>query len=80
MPRIDPDLKIYYVEWIDSTGDSGWRVYEKLDMRCTTVGFLVAEEEDSFSFAPSFAHGTDAWDDRIQIPKIAITGMWELYW
>ena len=58
------------VDWIDSMGSSGWHEHRKSDLRCTSVGMLYDETDESVVIAlnrSAYNHG-----DYIEIPKIAI--------
>jgi len=68
-------LPIYYVEWEDSESWSGWSKKDRFPESnlCTTVGFLVAEEERYFLFAGSNDGIINGYVSEVmRIPKVAI--------
>ena len=73
------DAPLLWVEWVDSVHYNGWTAMEELpihDLNCRSVGWLIAEDEESITI---IAHdgGKNAMGD-MTIPKVAITGRWEI--
>jgi len=75
-------LKAVYLEWYDSSsfraGDSGGVWKSRADVsqagepcRCTTIGFILAEDEQSITIGGSYTGGCVSGD--MNIPKSAIT-------
>ena len=73
--------KVCLVEWIDSSGSSGWQLLEDAAAiepdRCTSVGFVIAETTDRLTLLQSLTNrkGTkvkDHGDHVLTIPKSAI--------
>ena len=75
--------KIVYVEWIDSSSNHGWcdagdaAVH---DLRCVSIGFLIAENDASITVAASQCVPTGSVDAPITIPLVAITNLYEVRW
>lgn len=72
------EYKIIYVEWVDSSHNTGWQTAEaalKEDhlLDCKTVGFLIKETDDHLTVAQSSAVDPDQVDGVLTIPKVAIT-------
>jgi len=69
-----------YVEWIDSSTTRGWQQPDQdHDLRCWSLGFLVAECEESITLAHSVAATGDVCD-QITIPRAAITLFRDISW
>ena len=76
--------EIRYVEWTDSTAQTGWtsvdRIAELIVDRCVTVGFVFKEDEDQLAIVQSFTTrkkpDSNVVDATIVIPKFAITRAW----
>lgn len=69
-----------WVEWVDSKHAHGWCSPEEASpdrLECTTLGFLVAEDEEAVQVADS-ASATGCVGCVLTIPREAITGMWEV--
>ena len=69
-------LPVYLIEWLDATGDSGWRNIEHaLPLaQVFSVGILVEETEDAYTLVQSVSgddNRTDI-DNSIVIPKSGI--------
>ncbi len=75
-------LPVVEIHWVDSMGDKeGWqdRDYMKdQDMRIRTVGLLVAEDHESYTVSASQSFNNDTVDHPMKIPKVAVTGCWEI--
>lgn len=70
---------IELVEWVDSTGISGWESIKRIDKfehsYCVSAGFLIKETKDFIAITNSLADlDTDygAHDLTMVIPKVAI--------
>jgi hypothetical protein len=65
--------------WIDSSGTHGWSILKdeidnpkrKQGMYCRTVGYVVAEDDDSLMLTNSLS-GAGSMDCGTTIPKFAI--------
>ena len=70
--------KVLYVEWVDSSGDPGWK-YAGTELptlaKCASVGFFIAEDKHRLVLALSCSiDGLHfPWGDLISIPVVAIT-------
>ena len=68
------------IYWVESTSRYGWmsRTDTKADCNLTakTLGYLIDETDDSYLVTPSVC--LDQVDSPIQIPKVAVTNIWEL--
>lgn len=74
------DYPLVWIDWLDSTGGGGWRSIEGLGramLECRSVGFLVHEDDESVTVSASLASLGNA-DEPIRIPKVSITGRWEI--
>ena len=62
------------VDWVDSTKSSGWREYEKTDLRCSSVGILVESDPDRVVIALSLSHAdsTIRYANFLEIPIEAV--------
>ena len=73
--------RVVWIEWVDSSTTFGWQSMERLkereDLRCTSIGFVTREDDEQIAITTSrTCHGAAA--DVFTIPKVAITGMWEV--
>ncbi len=69
-----------YVEWIDSATTHGWREpVSDHDLECWTLGFLVAESDESVTIAASVS-ATQHVCDQITIPRASITLIRDIAW
>lgn len=72
------DVKMIYVEWVDSSHSSGWVAAEdaiKLagDFKCRTVGFLLVETDEHLTVVQTHTEDVKQVDGVMTIPKVAIT-------
>ena len=75
--------RVCLVDWLDSSGASGWQLIEDAAVMepdpCTSVGFVIAETEDRLTLLQSFtnrkatAKAKDMGDHALTIPKCSIT-------
>lgn len=69
--------EIRLVEWIDSSGMSGWNHRDEVDRHgigaCVSVGFVVREDETQVMLAASVDRVHDNVGDVTAIPRFAIT-------
>ena len=76
--------KIVEVHWLDSEADPDWQTVEELleysSLDCRTVGYLIADREDSIVIAGSVGLGRkdNVVHSAITIPKAAISNIKEL--
>lgn len=78
-------MKLYYIEWIDSTTHSGWRNIDSIgneELTCKSIGWIVNENDESITLSSSV---DSLIDEKIQhcvdamtIPRIAIVLMQEI--
>ena len=72
------------VAWIDSEADSDWQTVEELleysDLDCRTVGYLIAERENSIVVAGSVGLGRkdNSVHSAITIPRASISEIRDL--
>lgn len=74
LPR-EKEIRPVRVEWVDSMGTAGWRDYSPADLRCTSVGILVDQNDERVVIANSVAHanqGTGYYHDVLEIPRAAV--------
>ena len=78
-------MKAIYVEWDDSSSMAStvWKdkkqVAASKPCRCTTIGFVIAEDKDSLTLAGSL-DGGDFISGDMNIPKCAIRKRRKLEW
>lgn len=67
-------MKTVSIEWIDSTGASGWAKRDTVELgyTCATYGILVKETDDIVTVATTYDSYTDAYHGVLAIPKVAI--------
>ena len=68
-------MKLYLIEWRDSKSVQGWRHYEDINLEpllCTTVGFVVAEDDKDITVGASFCEASEAYAEIVTIPKECI--------
>jgi len=75
--------KLLVIEWIDSGVGAGYwerteNAEEALPIECTTVGFLVADEQSYKTIASSIT--AEQSGGCITIPKVAIRRVRQLRW
>jgi hypothetical protein len=77
-----PPGPIVEVDWVDSTGHSGWSTRSEyqtaLDdekMRQHTTGYLFSKHKDYVAIAQSWGETTDRVNGVLQIPRGAITAI-----
>lgn len=72
--------KLVAVDWIDSSSSNGWidmpnRDF-RLNLKCSSVGYLVHEEKDRVRVSASIAFdnngNADQFNNTITIPRVAI--------
>ncbi len=75
-------LPVIEIHWVDSMGDKGgWQdkdYMEDQDMRMRTVGLLVAEDYESYTVSATQSFNDGTVDHPMKIPKVAVTGCWEI--
>lgn len=61
--------------WIDATAEIGWESGEPEvpDMRCMSVGWVLAEDERAVCLAATIGEDSDEHNSRIWIPVAWIT-------
>lgn len=69
-------MDIFYIEWLDSSALEGWQSIEEASelkpLMIKTVGFLLAETEESYTLTQS-QNGPDGLVDySLCIPKFAV--------
>jgi hypothetical protein len=71
---------IIAVEWIDAVSNSGWEPIDKQEPphTCTTVGFLVFENQEYLTIAATFGEPPAETNNRISIPKGWIKNRWKI--
>jgi len=74
-------MDIVLIKWLDSkSGPSGWEYLEEIDpvepAVCSSVGFLLEDNEDYKTIAPTVGIGQVL--GRITIPKCSITDIQKL--
>jgi hypothetical protein len=74
--------KIVWIEWLDSNLNHGWlqkgSIAREVDhLRCQSIGFLVAENDDVVSVSASWDL-SETFADPLSIPRCAITKMQEV--
>ena len=68
------DLEIVDIVWVDSCSYEGWvskDTFVDLDVKCRTLGFVVAEDDNSITIAASLSFAGNS-NSPIRIPKCAI--------
>ena len=71
-------LKVYLVEWIDSTSETGWTHDHDLELStCKTVGYLIKKTKDKVVLVQSMSD-SDSIDNKFAIPRKCITSITEL--
>lgn len=69
--------EVRHVEWIDSTSASGWMSHDDLAdhgiSECSTVGFVLREDDRQVLLVQSEDHKNRNLDSVMAIPKVAIT-------
>lgn len=66
-------MKVIEVDWIDSTGFSGWQPVDRAGYSAgemKSIGFLIHEDKKSITISASM--GIGLCDSPISIPKCAI--------
>lgn len=76
-------MTLVEIHWLDSVGHAtaGWRTpdaLEDFDMKIETVGWLVQETEDAYVVSASRMCDGEGVYSPLKIPKVAVTGIWEL--
>ena len=60
--------KVILVEWIDAVCSAGWEAETKPELHpCTTLGFLITEDDDAVVIASTLSLGSN--NARMMIPK-----------
>jgi len=60
--------KVILVEWVDAVADAGWEATTKPELHsCTTLGYLIAEDNDALVIASTLSLGQS--NARMHIPK-----------
>ena len=60
--------KVILVEWIDAVCSAGWEIDSKPELHpCTTIGFLITEDDDAVVIASTLSLGSN--NARMVIPK-----------
>lgn len=83
----EKEPKIVRITWLDSySGGDGWiRLTEHTPapLRVTSIGYLVAETENTYSVSHSYAEETEETAEQafglIVIPKVAVTSFCHLH-
>ena len=77
-------MEVRYVEWVDSSGGSGWEPVNDVaayrPFVISTVGFVISEDEDHVGVIQSYderlpSMGKAHADHWIMIPKSAVRKM-----
>lgn len=69
------------IEWIDSMAHHGWQeeVPKASDLRTTSVGLLVSEDDDCVVVALGRQHtGDTTWLCPMVIPRVSVTRLVQL--
>ena len=82
----NPKIPLLWVEWLDHYSGNGWKDgivgAEVEDVRCTTVGFLLHEDERFLTLAQTVNESPDqtsiSTSDRMHVLKSCITAQWEV--
>lgn len=77
MPERAGMPEIRFVEWVDSTAETGWQLEKDREplvpSGCRTVGFVLAENDQVVELAQSMDTSHGNVDAILGIPKVAIT-------
>jgi hypothetical protein len=69
--------EVRYVEWVDSTSETGWQLEADRDVLgvsgCQTVGFVLLDNDVALELAQSIDTSHGNIDAVLAIPKVAIT-------
>ena len=69
--------KVVRIKWKDAVADIGWEEEVKAELHnCTTIGFVVAENNDAICIASTVS--IDQTNARLHIPKKWITDKKEI--
>lgn len=68
------------IHWLDSTYSSGWVDMSGglAQLEITTIGYLVNEDDESYTVTSSLMASGDCCFSPIRIPKVAVTGVWDI--
>ncbi len=76
----EKDHILLLIHWVDSAStDSIWIEPEASmvpTLKCKSIGWLVGEDEESITIAAHWHR--DEVGGNMTIPKVAITGQWEI--
>jgi hypothetical protein len=82
MQKKQGNIPIYLIEWMDASGDSGWKdITQTIPLaQVFSVGVLVDESEDCYTLTQSISadsHSTII-DNTVVIPKVGINKVTQL--
>lgn len=81
------DMKLVQVDWVDSQSDGSWQYVAEARraasedplLRCTSVGYVVADDDDYMLLAMGQSHpvgeAKPLVSNTIQIPRCSITAV-----
>jgi hypothetical protein len=68
--------KLILIEWLDALAQGEWHEAKKEDLACTSVGYLVYEDDEQIELAGTITHGM--CNNSITLPKRMILKRKEL--
>lgn len=80
MLKVETMLKVE-INWVDSMGGFGWKSPDHMDdcdIRIQTIGWLVNETKDAYIVSTSVCLDNGDVHAPFKIPKVAVTGIWEI--
>lgn len=68
--------KLILIEWLDALAQGEWHEAKREDLACTSVGYLVYEDDEQIELAGTITHGM--CNNSITLPKRMILKRKEL--
>lgn len=59
--------KLILIEWLDALAQGEWHEAKREDLRCTSVGYVVYEDDEQIELAGTITHGM--CNNSITLPK-----------
>lgn len=73
-----PSRRCVWVEWVDSASFRGWGEGTAGVAEIKTLGFVIDETDDNITISAHVDEDNGNAHGAMTIPKVAITGMWEV--